>query len=102
MKTYDYDMPNAHDDSHMTEEQMDEALRDMALYGAMHEAAMGIIERPSMLTKELVKAVLYAQAMNKMANEALEAVLEKERAIYDEMVEVLDPWDGGYPTGPRP
>ena len=102
MNTYDYDIPNAHDDSHMTEAQMDEARRDMALYGAMREAAMGIIERPSMLTKELVEAVLYAQSMNKMANEALEAALEKERAIYDKMVAVLDPWDGAYPAGPRP
>lgn len=28
--------------------------------------------------------------------------LEEARRIYDEMILVLDPWDGGYPTGPRP
>ena len=28
--------------------------------------------------------------------------LKRDRAHYDEMVLVMDPWDGAYPTGPRP
>ena len=75
---YDTDILNAHDDSHMTKRQMDEALRDMALMGAMRDAAEGIRRDPSMLTKELVEAMLYAQAMNKMAIEAEHERWDKE------------------------
>jgi len=81
--TYEHDIANAHDDTGMTKNQMDEALRDMALHGAMRDASEGIRRDPSMLTKELVEAVLYAQAMNKMANEAEYALQEPDYVLED-------------------
>ena len=71
--TYEHDMTDA---------QMDEALRDMALHGAMRDASEGIRRNPSHLTKELVEAVLYAQAMNRMANEAEYEQQEAEEPVY--------------------
>jgi len=47
-----------------------------------------------------VDALLWAYCGRCCESEA--AALEQARAHYDEMILVMDPWDGGYPTGPRP
>lgn len=53
--------------------------------------------------REANHRVILLEILNDLRGELEECkAIERARAEYDELILVIDPWDGAYPTGPRP
>lgn len=83
-------------------------LRKQSQFNALYEilqdlrSAKDLEERAERFEEAYEEHIADMEPGSSFMESCYDAELEAARAYYDEMVLVMDPWDGAYPTGPRP